>query len=78
VAAGAVKAVVNIARTGTLPGRDSAAAGLAEMSAADSKPTITALRKEKVAFVDSNPPNDTRVCKSCFGLNAARCRNNQR
>lgn len=73
MAAGAVKAVVNIARTGTLPGRDSAAASLAEMSAADSKPTITALRKEKVTPVDSDPLDDARVCKNCFGSIAARC-----
>ena len=37
VTGGVAKAVVNIARTGTLPGRDAAAAALAELSAANSK-----------------------------------------
>lgn len=40
VSAGAVKAIVNIARTGTLMGRDCAATALAELSAADSKPAM--------------------------------------
>ena len=37
VTGGVAKAVVNIARTGTLTGRDAAAAALAELSAANSK-----------------------------------------
>lgn len=47
--AGAVKAIVNIARTGTVAGRDSAAAALAELSAADSKQAMVALKKEKAS-----------------------------
>lgn len=40
LSAGAVKAIVNIARTGSLAGRDSAAQALAELSHGESKPAL--------------------------------------
>ena len=47
--AGAVKAIVVVARSGSLAGRDSAAAAMAELSAANSRAALTALKKEKAA-----------------------------
>jgi hypothetical protein len=64
VTGGVAKAVVNIARTGTLTGRDAAAAALAELSAANSKTATVSTSCIYAALLNSAParPQHQSTC----------------
>jgi hypothetical protein len=65
VTGGAAKAVVNIARTGTLTGRDAAAAALAELSAANSKTATVSTSCIYAALLSIAPPSRPQHHSTC-------------